>query len=650
MSITSDQAESIAIDAIAKNKIESIAFETLIEILQISDDLYNNEGAPFLRDEEYDTFKQYAHGINPTHPYFLGVGSTVRGGKVKLPYPMGSLTQVYAGETLGWIMKHGLQDQTVVVTDKMDGYAGLVVYDEKGDLQIGFSRGDGHEGADITRHLRKIPSLPQKVRNPGLVVRGEIIMKKASFSPVRDVVKSRSGKPYRNPRNMVAGLMNSSKNPDVVYKFIDFIAYEIIKGGDHGRKSSQLEELVIKHGFLVPGWIGYKGRELTDHVLTEHLNTRRADSKYEIDGVVLDVDRDDLRSQITPSKETLNPEYARKYKVADESNLAIATVVDVHWNISKDGYLKPQVEIEPVELVGVTVRHATGFNAKFIRDSGIGRGAKVRITRSGDVIPFILGVEEAATPSMPKGMDTTWTETGVDLILVDANSNSTVRFEQLLDFFNTLDVPSLKEGNLKPIFDAGFETPESVIELTQQDLGVLVGSQVIGKKIFTGLREKLTNIPLYKLMGAYPSFGRGVGVRKMKKLYEAFQGRMELCESVVQIAQVEGFDHKTATKIANGWPAFVKFREQTQKYITVAAYEAPKVGSLTGQTFVFTGFRSKELEKQVTDLGGKMGSTVSKNTSYVVAEDTNSTSGKAGKARELGIPLIGVEQLKEMLK
>ena len=151
-------------------------------------------------------------------------------------------------------------------------------------------------------------------------------------------------------------------------------------------------------------------------------------------------------------------------------------------------------------------------------------------------------------------------------------------------------------------------------------------------------------------MGAHPAFGRGVGVRKMKKLYEAFEGEMTRCQNITDVMTVEGFEHKTASKVVNGMPEYTAFLKKIHPYIKIQKYEAPKQGGLSGQTFVFTGFRSKELEKQIAEQGGKMGSSVSKNTSYLVADDPSSTSGKAAKARENGVNIISVDQLKELLQ
>ncbi len=625
---------------------ESLSLDEIIQILQVADGLYHNGTESFLSDEQYDTIRRYAQTTSPDHVYFLGVGSEVRGGKINLPHKMGSLTQAYEGDTEKWVKQYNLEKEHIVVGEKLDGTSAQIVYDGNGKLQIAFSRGDGIQGADITRHIRRIPTVPQQVRNPNLRVRGEILMKKANFPAAQELVKSRSGQAYKNARNMTAGLMNAEKNIEAVYQYLDFVAYEILNGADHEGKSNQLDELVIKHGFLVPGWSTYLGKELNDNTLTDQLNTRRAEGVYEIDGLVLEVNKADLRKKITPSRDTLNPEYARKYKIADASNLAITTVKGVEWNVSKDGYLKPRVNVETVELVGVSVQFATGFNAKFIKDNGIGPGAKIKITRSGDVIPFIVGVvKPIKNVVLPDG---NWTDTGVDLIVKDLKTNPTVQLEQLKDFFTSIDVPALKEGNLQTLFDKGFTTPESVITLTEAEMCSMLG-KAIGKKVFDGLRAKLTNIPLYVLMGAHSALGRGIGVRKMKKLFEAFEGKMTRCENIVDILTVDGFEHKTATKIVNGMPAVTAFLMKINPYVKFAKYEEPKTGGMSGQTIVFTGFRSKELEEMVEAQGGKMGSAVSSKTTILVADSPESGSTKITKAKELGVKVISVDQLKAML-
>lgn len=370
--------------------VDSVSSETLIDILRAADQLYHSEAESFLTDEQYDHIKRYAETNRPNDPYFLGVGSQVRGGKVKLPYPMGSLTQAYEGDIVKWIEKHNLQEQPIIYTEKLDGVSVLLIYDNTGKLQIAYSRGDGVEGADITRHISKIAAVPQQVSIANLHVRAEVIISKENFLKVQPLVKNRGGQQYKNARNMIAGLMNAEKNDPVVYEYIDIVAYEVLNP-QFDNKWTQIGTL-SREKFIVPSAGDKHGKDIDDNVLTSILNNLRQDSAYEIDGIVLEVDNGKLRSKINPSTETLNPEYARKYKIADASNLAIATVIDILLNVSKDGYIKPTIVVEPVELVGVTVSKCTGFNMKYIYDNKIQPGSKIHITRSGDVIPLCLGV------------------------------------------------------------------------------------------------------------------------------------------------------------------------------------------------------------------------------------------------------------------
>lgn len=648
MSFAERKQQALKLFQLVVNSEDEPSVLDVIQLLKEADDLYFNDQETFLEDDQYDALKMYAQRLAPADVYFTGVGSSVRGGKIQLPYKMGSLNQVYPGDYAKWTHKNGIAGDALVVSDKLDGASVLLVYDVAGKFQIAYSRGDGFEGADISRHIRQMPGVPMTIDNKtgkAVAIRAENIIARSKFKLANTGKLARGGRVYKNPRNMVSGLMNSSENHPDIYQYIDTVVYEIV--GSDLSKRDQLSQLK-KWGFNVVHYNVMVAHVSNDDVFTKFLNERREKSDYELDGIVIDVDDAAIRARLKTDE--LNPEYAVKFKVADASNLAIATVKEVEWNVSKDGYLKPRVRIEPVDLVGVTIQHATGFNAQFILAHEIGPGAKIKITRSGDVIPFILEtVQPAPGGAQMPTEDAIWTPTGVDLVLADVNSNATAKFERLNDFFASIEAPFLGDGNLMKMFEMGFETPESIIELTAIDIGNLVGSQAIGRKIHAGLKDKLTNMPLYVLMGSHHAFGRGVGVRKMKKLYEAFEGDMSKCESFSAIVAVDGFEEKTARKIQGGYSEFLKFLNAVKPYVTFAKYEAKKQGHLSGQVFVFTGFRSKELEDKITNAGGTMGSTVSGKTTYLVTAEPNSTSGKAQKARQLGVKVIGQAELEAML-
>lgn len=633
--------------AITIRNFEEATIDELVAALEAADDFYHNSGEPIVDDNEYDIAKRYAYSLNPAHVYFTGVGSEVRGGKVKLPYQMGSLDQVYEGEIEEWVSKNDLSDETVLITDKLDGTSAMIIYGDDGELQIAYSRGNGIEGADITRHIRQIPSVPYRVNGP-MVVRAEVIIPVEKFEAARTVQKSRSGAEYKNPRNMVAGIMNAKANSDEIYNHIHVVAYEVV--GDQKSKSAQLAQLGDE-GFLLPGYELMTGRHMNDFELTKLLNDRRGFSPYELDGIVLDVNDADARGRLNPTKSTLNPAYAVKYKVASADNVKNVRVLEVEWNVSKHGYLKPRVRIEPTELVGVTIQHATGFNAKFIKENSIGEGAIIKITRSGDVIPFILETLEPGNLELPEGE---WTETGVDLIATSGAAADEAKFKQIVDFFASIDAPNLKEGSVRKLLDSGMNDIEDIINAEEIDFIVAMGKN--GTKAFEGLRERLNNIYVHDFIGSTPFFGRGVGKRKFKKLFESVDHDQllnavdagQLTHLVSVIESVEGFDNKTALKIVGGLDLYKTFLELVEDNIT---FVVPKITGVTmeGQNVVFTGFRDKALAAEVEANGGKVASGVSKKVTMLVAANPNSNSGKVKKARDYGIEVVGLDDFKQLL-
>jgi len=631
-----------ALDMIANSDDHTI--DAIIDVLTLADAEYAADNS-FIEDNEYDALYLIASRLDPSNVYFTGVGSEERGGKVKLPYEMGSLNQVEIGDIEEWVQKHDLSDNEVVITDKMDGTSALILYGDDGLPQIAYSRGNGTEGADISRHIFKIKNVPKQVSGK-MVVRVEVELTETAFAELNTKMTRHSSKDgYKNARNMIAGIMNRKENPAVVWDYVTVIAYQVV--GSEDSKMEQLEQLE-REGFDITPYYNCVGADLTDEFLSKYLNERREDTDYAIDGVVIDVNAAYKRGQMNPKRDTLNPEYSVKYKVADADNYAVATVKGVTWNVSKHGFLKPQVNIEPVDLVGVTIKNATGFNAKFIKENGIGAGAKVALTRSGDVIPFITAVIESVAPDMPTE-NCVWNETDTDLVLVDKDSNDEVKINQIIDFFTKIEAPMLKEGSVRKLYEAGFTEPQDIIMADRSELVSIIGEN--GNKIHEGLKGRLDGILAYKLLGAY-STERGLGVRKFKKLHAAL-GTEKLVNgefTVAEVLAVEGFDEKTETKVENVIGGFVDFLDIINGYYTFA--EEVKVaagGKLVGEKIVFSGFRDADLVEAVEAAGGEMQSGVSAKTTILVCRDPNSTTGKAKKARDLGARIIDLDTMKGMV-
>jgi NAD-dependent DNA ligase len=613
--------------------------EQKIKDLRRFDQAYER-GKPLIPDEQYDALKRELERIAPNHEYFKTVGATVPGEKIDLPYPMGSLNQIYEGDIYKWIKKYGLENEDIIITDKLDGVSVLLIYEKDGDgdgdgkcaLKKAYTRGDGFKGEDITRHVCEIPSLPKEILVDDYVaIRAEIIMQNSIFN------QNYKDK-YKNARNMVAGLLNR-KEPEKKYlKDVDVVAYEVIDANNmQSTKEDTLFWLNLQK-FITPNIKKMVGSSLDDNTLSNHLRKTKENSVYELDGIVLTV-QDYSNFENVSKSSSLNPEHSVKFKVLDEDSVVETVVEDVIWKISKTGFYKPRVKIKPVELFGSTVTYATGFNAKFISENGIGKGSKIKITKAGSVIPYIVEITKHVDPKMPNG-DWHWDENGVEAVI----DNSTEQvFMEVVHFFKTIEMENAQETSLKKVIEheklenKDFETIVfEIVSLMGAEWKRILGEN--GIKAHDSLHKKLSTIKPEKLLGATPFFGRGFGVRKAKKILDQMSYEDFLNASIQDIQELEGFDI-TSEAIYNGIEKYKEFFNLIEFAVEFEECEDADQ-TLEGEKIVMTGFRDKQLQDAIQNRGGKVTTSVSKNTTMVVAQDVNSNSGKVKKAKELNIPVI----------
>lgn len=618
---------------------EHLDEEQIITLLLELDDAYFND-EELLDDAKYDEFKRYAQITYPDNGYFKQVGSTVRGAEIKHTNPVGGLNQIHEGELAKvWLSKHCAKQH--VLTEKMDGASGNLTY-VGGKLRCAATRGDGVYGKDITRHVLNIVNIPKEIPDKGVVdIRGELIIRKSNFNAVKFILMQTKGREYKNLRNTVNGLLNAKDIPEPMYPFIEFVAYDMT--GSKLDKANQLDMLHNEFGFQVPRYI--YTTQITEEVLTNTLNHFRKEAVFEIDGIVGELDEYVDRVDLFPSVSDPSPGYAFKWKVGADDNLAIGNVIGVEWNISKHDMMKPVVLIEPVDINGITVQRLSGFNAAFIFNSGIGPGAKVKFTRSGDVIPHILETTVKVEPQMPD-IDWEWNETEVDAIAIESTPEAHLR--RLTYFFTTLKVDNLKGASLEKLVENGFDTIEKIIAMTKNSVMDILGKN--GEKVYDSLHSRLTSIELDTLMGAWPYFGRGFGVRKSRALLLGVDDWTRC--TAEDIVKVEGFSDKTAMVFLKDRERFKTFRfwlADTYNYLVPIPSNGVIEGRLNGQSFAFTGIRLKDAEAKLIALGATIDDGVKKGTTYLVAKDPNASSNKLDKARKQGTKVIGIDELEQII-
>jgi DNA ligase (NAD+) len=604
--------------------LDQLNEKKLADLLREANKAYYNQ-EPFFTDNQYDIVKEYIEKKYPTNPVIREIGAPVEGkrNKVSLPYPMGSMDKIKPDTSAlnSWTAKF---KGPYLLSCKLDGVSGL--YTTEGKEPKLYTRGDGKVGQDIS-HLIPFLRLP---KTKGVVIRGEFIIPKALF-------EAKYSDKFANPRNMVAGIVNH-KTINEAIKDLHFVAYEVMK--PELKPSKQMEVLSTLDVEVVL----YKNENmLSNELLSNILVDWRYNYAYEIDGVIV---ADDKIYQRKPG----NPEHAFAFKMVLSDQVAEAKVVDVLWAPSKDGYLKPRVQIEPINLGGVQITYATGFNGAFINDNKIGIGSTIELIRSGDVIPYIRKVivpaDSAKMPSIPFK----WNDTHIDILLQDIESDETVKEKNITGFFKGIGVEGLSTGNVKRIMDAGYDSVPAILKMTIPDFLEVDGfKEKTATKLYEGIREKIDAAPLVSIMSASNMFGRGFSEKKIELIIESYPSVLLSKESNAQkidkISKIKGMALKSAESFVERIPYFINFIKESKLVQKLApSSQTQKVfdesNPLFGKSIVMTGFRDTELQNKLKEVGAKVVTSVSSKTFVVLVKDILEDTGKASEARKLGVPLM----------
>ena len=610
--------------------LEELSESELSSIINEANKAFHYNKTPIMTDNEYDIVKEYMEQTFPTNPILEEVGAPIEKNKVVLPYEMASMDKIKpdTGALAVWKQKH---TGPYVLSCKMDGVSGM--YSTEGGVPKLYTRGNGKVGQDVS-HLIPYLRFPNIKKGVGaIVVRGEFLILKSVFT-------EKYASTFANPRNLVAGIVNRQTLDEKV-KDLHFVAYEVIVPT---LKPSEQMNLLKNMGFEVV--LNSVESDLTNELLSEKLVEWRKNYLYEIDGVIV---TDDI---IVP-RTSGNPEHSFAFKMVLSDQIAEAKVVDVIWTPSKDGYLKPRVRIEPIQLGGVRIEYATGFNAAFIEANKIGVGAIIQIIRSGDVIPHIRSVTTPAFEAKMPTISYKWNNTHVDIMLENIESDVTVREKQITGFFRGIEVDGLSGGNVARIIAAGYDTVPKIIHMSKSDFLKVEGfKDKLATKIYEGIKDKLAAAPVTVLMSASNIFGRGFSDKKIEVVLESYPNILTSGESsgekVKMVASVKGMALKTSESFVSHIPTFLAFLAEcglTQKLVSSeTTEEVAKLPSvehpLYKKSVVFTGVRDPTAISALKNVGGILGSTVSKNTVVVIAKSVNEDTGKAADAKKLGIPIM----------
>ena len=590
-------------------------------------------GKPIISDAKYDQLVEELSLLSPNDELLTKVGHVVvdETRKSRLPIEMASMNKIKSMDDINdWCRLKGIsKNEEVIITPKFDGLSLCV--DEK--TNEAWTRGDGEFGQKSDEHYKLIQNHLNLDEYSFIYTYGEVMIPKQVFI-------DKFSADFANPRNLVAGLLNSKTVSDSL-KDCQYIKYGAFTNKNFDTKQEIINELNSGQESKVEYHI-CKISDLTEDLLIGLF--QKFSTEYEIDGLIIEINDLTLQDNLGRETSSNNPVWARAFKHPSFEQSAETDVIGISWNISKQGLLKPILHITPVKLDGVTVSNVTGNNARFVKDLGLGVGAKVVVKRSGMVIPIIADVitpVEFVQPTI-EGVEVDWNEAGIELITLTETDDQ--RLKKIVAFFEILEADNVSEGVITQLWDAGYKTIKDVLTLTTSDLEKI---DRFGKRkaqiVYNSIQKSVSGVQLSKLQHATGIF-KGLGSKKLV-LLEDFITK----PTVDQVMSIEGFAEVSAKSYIDSYDIFFEFIKDLPVTI-VEKVEAAKVGTdLEGKSFVFTGVRRKDLEEVIESRGGKIGGSVSKNTTHLVMKVVGSGSSKEKKAIELGVEVITVEQLEKIV-
>jgi DNA ligase (NAD+) len=659
--------------------------EALREKIRHHEHLYYVLDNPEISDAEYDKLMQQLKDLENEHPALVTpdsptqrVGGKPREGFVKVRHstPMLSLDNTYNEEELrDWERRvhelSGRSDVDYVCELKLDGMSLALVY-EDGKLARGVTRGDGSVGEDVTLNVRTVRSVPlsipkerlKKARIPvDFEVRGELLMPTASFKRINEE-RERNGLPtFANPRNFTAGTVRQLDSNITAERRLDYFPYILLQNGrtyfDHHSKTLAALDAA---GFKVN-----PNRKLVrsmDEVwaFIQEWEGKRDSLPYEIDGIVVKVDRTALQDELGFTGKA--PRWAIAYKYA--ARAGITKLEDIRVQVGRTGKLTPVAMLAPVLIGGTTVRNATLHNLDEIERLGVKIGDWVQVERGGDVIPKVAKVIDDKdhprghkTFHMPEncpvcGMKVVRTEGEVDYRCVNANCPAKLR-ETILHFASrgVMNIDGMGDALVTQLTQRGLvKNVADIYKLTKDDL---LSLERMGDKSAQNILDEIEASKKLSLERVIYGLGmRFVGARTAQFLAEHF-GSMEALEQagVEELQNVNEVGPRIAESIVEFFsiPANRKLVERLgEAGLAFKGKKKERGTKLAGKTFVLTGTLARhtrdEAKKMIEDAGGRVSGSVSKKTDYVVAgADAGS---KLDKAKQLGIEVISEDEMERL--
>jgi len=643
--------------------------------------LYYVLNKPEISDEEYDKLMEELRQLEEQFPEFITPDSpTQRVGAppakefkaVRHVKPMLSLDAVHKEEDLRAFdrrIKKELAVESVeyVAEPKLDGLSVELIY-EDGRYVRGSTRGDGINGEDVTENIRTIRAVPLVLRGEEadipktLAVRGEVIMHIKDFEEFNKELIQRGEEPLANPRNAAAGSLRRLDPRETAERPLDIFFYEIMHYEADGIKIEthwEALQALKKWGLKINPYA--KLCKNIDEAIEYHheMEKKRENLDYEIDGVVIKVNRLDYQEKL--GAKTRSPRWALAYKFPPRKEET--QILDIVVGVGRTGTLTPVALLRPVDVKGVTVSRATLHNEDYIKEKDIRIGDWVKVARAGDVIPEVMDVIKERRTGKEKEfrMPNRCPVCGSHVVKEGAYYRCTgglscpAQLKRSIEHFaskNAMDIEGLGGKTVELFVEKGLiKKISDIYRLKKRDLLHLPRFAEKSAKNLIEAIERSKNKGLARFIYALgiPNVGEHTA-RILASKFRSIDALMDATEA--ELLAIKEIGPETASSIVNFFreERNRKEIEELKKLGVKMEYEEEK-GKLKGEVFVFTGalkdFSREEAKELVESQGGVVASSVSRNVDYVVVGEK--PGSKYEKAKELGLKIISEDEFKELL-
>lgn len=633
----------------------------LVELLGKAAYAYEQEDREIMSNFEYDKLYDELKALEEATGTILSgsvtqkVGYEIASSLPKVTHPKRMLSLEKTKEVSK--LQAFLGKQEGLLSWKLDGLTTVCTY-EGGKLVSAVTRGNGTIGEEITNNARQFKNLPLTISEKGhLVLRGEAIITYEDFNRINDKIQEADSK-YKNPRNLCSGSVRQLNPKITAQRNVRLYAFTLVEGGpDFDTKEEQMEWLSAL-GFKVVDYVKVNAATVEEAVreFAEHIDQ----VAFPSDGLVLTYN--DRRYAASLGETIKAPKDAIAFKWKDE--VAETKLIDIEWNTSRTGLINPVAVFEPVEIEGTTVERASVHNLSILEELKLGKGDHITVYKANMIIPQIAeNLTKSGTVTIPTccpvcGAPTEISQDKESKTLICPNSNCKAQRLRAFVHFTTRDamnIEGLSEATIEKFLERDYlEDFTSLYHLSRYQ-NEIVEMEGFGEKSYLKLMKSIERSREAELPRFIYALGIAqVGLGTAKLICKHFQQDLEKMEraSKEELTKIDGVGPVIAAEFA----AYFAIEENKQmvaalcKELHFKQEQMQEVvdSKIQGKTFVVTGdvhhfANRKALQAKIESLGGKVTGSVSKQTDYLINNDSESSSSKNKKAKELEIPILTEE-------